>query len=208
MFIQTETTSNSARMKFLPGKALLKSGTAGFLDLESSKRSPLAKRLFEIDGIKSVYLDPQAITLSKEDDIEWSMLQPVILGTIMEHYASGDPVIHDEDQPLPRPGLETKDGKMIESILEQSINPKIASHGGRISLVDVQDDTVYIRMEGGCQGCGMADVTLKQGVVTEIQAKVPAIKHVLDMTDHAGGSNPYYAQGKDGGASSPLSPAE
>ncbi len=85
------------------------------------------------------------------------------------------------------------------------INPQVASHGGRISLVDVQDDTAYIRLEGGCQGCGMADVTLKQGVATEIQALVPTISKVLDVTDHAGGANPYYQPGKgDGTASSPF----
>ena len=74
----------------------------------------------------------------------------------------------------------------------------MAAHGGHISLVDVQDDTVYIRLEGGCQGCGMADVTLKQGVATEIQRVAPGITKVLDVTDHAGGTNPYYQPGKGG----------
>ena len=72
------------------------------------------------------------------------------------------------------------------------MNPAVAAHGGRISLVDVQDDTVYIRLEGGCQGCGMAEATLKQGVEVEIKQAVPSITAVLDVTDHAGGSNPYY----------------
>ena len=76
MFVQTETTANPARMRFLPGKTLLSAGTAGFLNKESSARSPLAQRLFEIEGIASVYLDPQAITLTKTDDVEWPMLNP------------------------------------------------------------------------------------------------------------------------------------
>jgi Fe-S cluster biogenesis protein NfuA len=204
MFIQTERTLNPARMRFLPGRTLLSSGTAGFLNADSSARSPLAQRLFEIDGITSVYVDPQAITVSKSDDIEWPMLNPVILGAIMEHFAAGEPVILDEDRPLPKPGLETADGKAIQGLLEQRINPQVASHGGRISLVDVQDDTAYIRLEGGCQGCGMADVTLKQGVTKEIQALVPGIRTVLDVTDHAGGTNPYHQPGKDGTAQSPF----
>ncbi len=205
MFVQTETTANPARMRFLPGKTLLSAGTAGFLNKESSARSPLAQRLFEIEGIASVYLDPQAITLTKTDDVEWPMLNPVILGAILEHFAGGEPVILDEGQPLPKPGLDTEEGKAIQSLLEQRINPQVASHGGRISLVDVQDDTAYIRLEGGCQGCGMADVTLKQGVAKEIQALVPTISKVLDVTDHAGGTNPYYLPGKDGDtASSPF----
>ncbi len=205
MFVQTETTANPARMRFLPGQTLLSAGTAGFLDKESSAQSPLAQRLFEIEGIASVYLEPQAISLTKTDDVEWPMLKPVILGAIMEHFAAGEPAIHDEGQPLPKPGLDTEEGKAIQSLLEQRINPQVASHGGRISLVDVQDDTAYIRLEGGCQGCGMADVTLKQGVAKEIQALVSTITKVLDVTDHAGGTNPYFQQGKDnGGISSPF----
>jgi len=72
----------------------------------------------------------------------------------------------------------------------------VAAHGGLISLVDVQDDTVYIRLEGGCQGCGMADVTLKQGIEEQIKRTVPQIATVLDVTDHAGGANPYYQPSK------------
>ena len=205
MFVQTETTANPARMRFLPGQTLLSAGTAGFLDKESSARSPLAQRLFEIEGIASVYLDPQAITLMKTDDVEWPMLKPVILGAIAEHFAAGEPVILDEGQPLPKPGLDTDDGKAIQNLLDQRINPQVASHGGHISLVDVLDDTAYIRLEGGCQGCGMADVTLKQGIAKEIQALVPTISKVLDVTDHAGGMNPYYQPGKgNGAATSPF----
>ncbi len=205
MLIQTETTANPARMRFLPGQTLLSAGTAGFLDKESAARSPLAQRLFEIEGIASVYLDPQAITLKKTDAVEWPMLKPVILGTIMEHFAAGEPVILDEGQPLPMPGLDSEEAKAIQNLLELKINPQVASHGGHISLVDVQDDTAYIRLEGACQGCGMADVTLKQGVVKEIKALVPTIGTVLDVTDHAGGANPYYQPGKgNGAAASPF----
>jgi Fe-S cluster biogenesis protein NfuA len=74
----------------------------------------------------------------------------------------------------------------------------VAAHGGHVALVDVREDTVYIRLEGGCQGCGLADVTLKQGIEVEIRRAVPAIAQVLDVTDHAGGSNPYYQPGKGG----------
>jgi Fe-S cluster biogenesis protein NfuA len=202
MFIETERTANPARMKFRPDCSVLSAGTAGFLDAAASVRSPLAQRLFEVNGVKSVYLDSQTITVTKFNDIDSPMFKTVILGAIMEHFSSGNPVIHDEDQPMPKPGLDTEDGIAIRDILDHSINPKIASHGGYISLVDVQEDTVFIRMEGGCQGCGMADVTLKQGVATEIKSLVPNIIAVLDVTDHAGGTNPYHTTAK--GASSPF----
>jgi len=86
----------------------------------------------------------------------------------------------------------------VQTVLDEKINPSVAGHGGHIALVDVRDDVVYIRLEGGCQGCGMADVTLKQGIETTIMREVPAISSVLDVTDHAGGSNPYFQPGKGG----------
>ena len=283
MFIQTETTANTARMKFLPGGAVLSSGTLEFRDVESSARSPLAQRLFAIEGVIGVYLDPVSITLTKSDDKDWQMLKPFVLGAIMDHFTAGQPVvldqtgeeaaaeelIEDEDvdptitamvkelidtrikpavvqdggdvkyrgfkggmvllemagstsgnitsienmlrhyvpevegvvdyrDAMPKPGLDTEEGKTIRRLLDDHINPQVANHGGHIALVDVQDDTVYIRLEGGCQGCGMADVTLKQGVAKEIQTVLPMISKVLDVTDHAGGTNPYYQPGKGG----------
>lgn len=93
-------------------------------------------------------------------------------------------------------GLETEMGRAIRRILDERVNPSVAGHGGRISLVDILDETVYVRMEGGCQGCRMAGATLKQGVAKEIQARFPSIRRVLDVTDHDGGANPYYQPGK------------
>ena len=283
MFIQTEALADPAALKFLPGQPVLPSGTAHFPDAESSAGSPLAQRIFEVDGVTSVFFDPQSITVKKRDDTDWKTLKPVILGIIMEHFTAGGPAVVAEqgtDVPddagedsetaarikelidtrirpaaaqdggdviyrgfkdgvvllemigsgaglkdgienmlrhyvpevagvsdyrdaLPKPGLETPEGKLIQALLDERVNPAVASHGGHISLVDVQDDTVYIRLEGGCQGCGMADVTLKQGIETEIKQAVPNITAVLDVTDHAGGTNPYYQPGK-GGAVSPF----
>jgi Fe-S cluster biogenesis protein NfuA len=97
---------------------------------------------------------------------------------------------HENDEE--RPGLATQEGLTIRRLLEERINPAIAAHGGRIELIDLQGDKAFIRMDGGCQGCGMADVTLKQGVEVEIRDAVPAISHVFDVTDHANGLNPYY----------------
>jgi Fe-S cluster biogenesis protein NfuA len=293
MFIQTESTSNPATLKFLPGERVMRDGTANFPTREHAARSPLANRLYEIDGVMGVFFGADFVTVTKADDQDWARLKPPILGAIMEHFTSGQPVMEDEragagngggsegDEPgfevqepvsdapqelidqvrelieerlrpaiqggggdielhsfvgatvnlrlqgsasamlsqietvlrhyvseiekvqdvmdaIPKPGLDTEEGRAIRRLLDERINPQVASHGGHIALVDVQDDTVYIRLEGGCQGCGMADVTLKQGVATEIQAVVPTINSVLDVTDHAGGTNPYYQPGKGG----------
>lgn len=84
----------------------------------------------------------------------------------------------------------------IRHVLETQINPAIASHGGFAELVAVEDDTAFLRMGGGCQGCGLAQVTLSQGIEVAIKDAVPEINHVIDVTDHASGSNPYYESAK------------
>ncbi|MBL28690.1 MAG: hypothetical protein CMM50_14180 [Rhodospirillaceae bacterium] len=111
---------------------------------------------------------------------------------ILRHYVPEVTEVVDHLDAMPKPGLDTDTGRAIRQLLEERINPAVASHGGYISLVDVREDTAFIRLEGGCQGCGMADVTLKQGVEVEIKNAVPAIAHVYDVTDHANGANPYY----------------
>lgn len=97
------------------------------------------------------------------------------------------------DRPSELP--EHLSGTMVEKVqqvIEQNINPAVAGHGGRIALIDIRDNVVFVELQGGCQGCGMANVTLKQGVEKAIMAAVPEITEVLDVTEHAGGKNPYY----------------
>jgi Fe/S biogenesis protein NfuA len=84
----------------------------------------------------------------------------------------------------------------VQHLLDTSINPGVAGHGGFVRLMDVQDSVVYVQMGGGCQGCGMADVTLKAGIESLIKEEIPEVTEVLDTTDHAAGRNPYYTPSK------------
>ena len=86
--------------------------------------------------------------------------------------------------------------KAVARVIEDDINPAVATHGGWVSLLDVKDGVVYIEMSGGCQGCGMANVTLKAGIETRLKEMVPDVREVLDTTDHASGTNPYYRSGE------------
>ncbi len=88
----------------------------------------------------------------------------------------------------------------VQDVIDTRVNPGVAGHGGFVTLLDVKGDTAYIALGGGCQGCGMADVTLKQGIEVMIREAVPDIRQIIDTTDHAGGTNPYYQPSK-GGAS-------
>jgi Fe/S biogenesis protein NfuA len=88
--------------------------------------------------------------------------------------------------------LKTK----VQELIDSMINPAVAGHGGFVDLIDVKDNKVYLTMGGGCQGCGAADVTLKSGIERLIKEEIPEIEEVLDTTDHASGSNPYYQPSK------------
>lgn len=102
----------------------------------------------------------------------------------------------------PNLGFSDPKAQQVHEVIETQINPAIAAHGGHVTLLDVQGDTAYVALGGGCQGCGMANVTLKQGIEVAIKQAVPEIKHVIDQTDHAAGTNPYYQSSK--GGASPL----
>ena len=80
----------------------------------------------------------------------------------------------------------------MKQVIEERINPGIAMHGGNVTLVEVREDVAYLEMSGGCQGCGMAAVTLKQGIERMLTEEVPEIQGVVDVTDHSTGDNPYY----------------
>ena len=102
----------------------------------------------------------------------------------------------------PNPLWTDSKAAAVQRVLDEEINPAVAQHGGSVTLLDVKDDIVYIALGGGCQGCGMVDVTLKQGIEVRIKEAVPEIRQIVDSTDHAGGTNPYYRPAK--GGQSPL----
>lgn len=97
---------------------------------------------------------------------------------------------------MPSPDLKGPIPEKIQALLDEQVNPAVAAHGGHVSLIDYKDNTVYLELGGGCKGCGMVDVTLKQGVEVLLKEHVPEIKEVLDVTDHASGTNPYYQPSK------------
>jgi len=108
----------------------------------------------------------------------------------VEESAGGGFVFHN---PNPVTFSDPEKGKVVQELIEKTINPAVASHGGIVELLDVTDKHVFVKLGGGCQGCGMVNVTLKQGIERVIKEQVPGIESVVDTTDHADGKNPYYA---------------
>jgi Fe-S cluster biogenesis protein NfuA len=183
MFIQTEATPNPATLKFLPGRPVLAHGTLEFLDTETSKASPLAARLFEIEGVKGVFLGTDFISVTK-DEGEWQHLKPAILGVIMEHYLSGAAVAEapegtdggEKDEFFAPEDEETV--KTIKELLETRVRPAVAQDGGDITFHGFRDGVVYLHMRGACSGCPSSTATLRHGIENLLRHFVPEVQEV------------------------------
>lgn len=162
-----------------------------FASKEQAEGSPLAEALFAIEGVSAVLISHDQITVTKNSAEDWRVVGKAVGAAIRAHHATGQPAISPELWEKLPPAEEIR--SRVEDVLNAEINPAIASHGGFISLIDVRENIVYLQMGGGCQGCGMADVTLKQGIEKAIRFAVPEVGDILDVTDHASGRNPYYA---------------
>ena len=168
----------------------IESGAATFKSSDDALGNELATKLFSIPGIASVELNENLVTVTQSGGQDWRQIGKRI-GTAIRSFLNPPPEIPEGDR-LPPEEVRRR----VQQVLDDQINPGVAAHGGFVELIDVQDDNIFLRMGGGCQGCGAADVTLKMGVERLIREHVPQVREVLDTTDHAGGSNPYYAPSK------------
>ena len=135
MFIQTEDTPNPDTLKFMPGDKVLKSGSVDFSSIEASSTSPLASRLFKIEGVCRVFLSSDFISVTKNSLLEWNALKPSILTGIMDHYSSGLPAINIEEETSDNNSEEdTEVIKQIKDLLETRVRPAVAMDGGDISF--------------------------------------------------------------------------
>ena len=179
MFIQTEDTPNPLTIKFLPGKEVMKSGTADFRKKELSENSPLASRLFEIEGVDGVFFGSDFISVTKKKDEEWFSLKPSILGKIMEHYASGDEVLilnsieKEEDN-----ADESDTVQQIKKLLETRVRTALALDGGDIQFESFEDGIVTLLMKGAFSGWPSSTATLKMGIENMLRHYIPEVQEV------------------------------
>ncbi len=168
-------------------------GARQFASQQEAGQHPLAEMLFGIDGVTGVQISGQIVTVAKEGDATWQAVGAQV-GKATRAYLKSE-ALSAAAQPQVTAGspMEEQIRAMVTHLLDTEINPGVATHGGRISLIDVKGSIVYIQMSGGCQGCGSATATLKQGVEKTILQSIPEVTEVLDTTDHGGGKNPYYA---------------
>jgi Fe-S cluster biogenesis protein NfuA len=187
--IMADPKSN-ATCQFTVDRPVYPDSSFYFGSKESAEGSPLAERLFAIPTLKNVLIAHDRLTITKDGMGEWLPVARQVGQAIRQHIGTGQPAVSDELRAKMPSGDEIR--RRVQDVFDRRINPAVAMHGGMVRLIDVQGNTIFIQMGGGCQGCGMADVTLKQGIEVEIRAAIPEVGEILDTTDHAAGRNPYY----------------
>lgn len=180
MFIQTEQTPNPATLKFLPGREVMGAGTANFTDPGDAARSPLAERLFQIEGVTGVFLGGDFISITKADDREWYLLKPAILGVVMEHFTAGRPILLESAE-TPDEEVREEDSEIvaqIKELLDTRVRPAVAQDGGDIIFQGYDQGVVYLHMMGACQGCPSSTATLKMGIENMLRHYIPEVIEV------------------------------
>jgi Fe-S cluster biogenesis protein NfuA len=183
MFIQTEPTPNPATLKFLPGKTVLGDGSVDFRAKSEASASPLAQRLFEVEGVAGVFLGSDFISITKREGDAWQHIKPAILGAIMEHYLSGAPVM-DNGRGGAESAHEDYDAKdedtvkTIKELLDTRVRPAVANDGGDIVFHGFKDGVVFLHMRGACSGCPSSTATLRHGIENLLKHFCPDVAEV------------------------------
>lgn len=181
MFIQTEATPNPATLKFLPGQSVLETGTADFPSAGVAGNSPLAVRIFAVSGVTGVFFGTDFVTVTKQDDLDWNHLKPSILGAIMEHFQSGQPVIdgaNANDGHTEHDGPDSEIVNQIKELLDTRVRPAVAQDGGDITFHGFERGVVYLAMKGACAGCPSSTMTLKMGIENLLRHYIPEVTEV------------------------------
>jgi len=188
------------RCKFVVSQPLHAAGVRRFASAAEAKGSPLAEAIFAIPagGVTEVIVSGNIVTVVKDNPAPWQAVGKAVGVAIRAAAASGAPAVATKTAP-PAGGGAVDDDALYERVarlFDEQVNPMVARHGGRVELIDVQDAVVMLRMGGGCQGCGMADVTLRQGIEGMLSQHIPEVRGIVDITDHTSGANPYFQASK------------
>lgn len=180
--------------RFVVDEPILDGAPRRFVQGDAAADVPVAAAVLGVRGVAEVVVEGSAVTVLRQNDAEWERLEDRVAYAIQTALRSsnGDPA--DPAHPVD-PALPASDDEIFDTaarILRRDINPAVRGHGGQIDLIDVQDGVVVVRMMGGCQGCGMANVTLRQGIEENFRRVIPGFRALRDITDHAAGTNPYF----------------
>ena len=192
--ISAAPTRDPATFRFTVNRPIFKNQGVYYESPDEAAESPIGHALFELDGVTAVAITDNVIDVTAATSGHWPELAHQVGRATREALLQ----MPEEEEPVldfraPRTEDEEELLKEVQLCLDSELNPMIAMHGGYAELVDVRGNRAFVKMHGGCQGCGAADVTLKQGIARMITERFGEIKEVLDITDHASGVNPYYA---------------
>ncbi|OFW87749.1 MAG: iron transporter, partial [Alphaproteobacteria bacterium RIFCSPHIGHO2_12_FULL_45_9] len=184
MFIQTEATPNPQTLKFLPGCVVMAQGVAEFrTPEEAAAKSPLAVRLFEVDGVKGVFYGADFISITKADIVDWSDIKTYILGILFEQFSMNKPLMNDTADDDVSGDEDSETVKKIKSILDERVRPAVAKDGGDIVFHSFEKGIVFLKMRGACAGCPSSTMTLKSGIENMLRHFVPDVLEVRAVPD-------------------------
>ena len=192
---------DNQRCKFVLSVPVLSGGVRRFAGADEAKGSPLAAAIFAIPGlaVSELIVSGNIVTVVKQSPTPWQAAGKAVGAAIRSALAADVPAVAPAARPATADPSAVNDDALYEQVakvFDEQVNPMVARHGGSVELIDVQDAVVMLRMGGGCQGCGMADVTLRQGIEGMLAQLVPAVRGIVDITDHTSGANPYFQAAK------------
>lgn len=189
MFIETETTPNPSTLKFLPGQAVMPSGTRDFREETEAAASPLAEALFRLGDVTGVFFGSNFVSVTAGEGSDWSALKPQVVAILLDHFVSQAPLFHapsadgiavpaEEDADYGDDPADADVVAQIKELLETRIRPAVANDGGDIAYRGFREGVVYLSMQGACSGCPSSTATLKQGIEGLLKHYVPEVSEV------------------------------
>ncbi len=179
MIIEIQETPDANVVNFFPPEKLLKEGRAEFVDAKSIRKSPLAEQIFDLGGIKSLFITADMISVTKEESASWEGLKPLIMAEIMDYLATGEEVVVKEN------GEDDNVVGQVTALLNARIRPAVKKDGGDIKFVSFEDGIVLVEMQGACKGCPYAMRTLKDGVEKILKTYIPEVREVRNIEESA-----------------------
>ena len=177
MFVQSELTPNPNSIKFLPGKIVSKSGSFEVTKKDETNND-LIKNLFLVNGVESIFLGKDFISVNKQDNVEWEQIKHIIISLINDFYSTGKEYVVEKNLNESSENLEEVEMRIIK-ILDQKIRPAVARDGGDIKFKEFKDGIVKVQLQGSCSGCPSSTMTLKQGVQNLLCHYLPEVKEVI-----------------------------
>ncbi|XP_078055783.1 NFU1 iron-sulfur cluster scaffold homolog, mitochondrial-like [Mustelus asterias] len=193
MVIHTQDTPNPNSLKFIAGRQIIASGTMDFPNVNAAHCSPLAKQLFHIEGVKGVFFGPDFITITKESEMEWSLLTPQVSAVLEDYFASGLPLMTDAPLSDSVPSEESEEDDevvaLIKELLDTRIRPTVQEDGGDVIFKGFENGVVKLKLLGSCTGCPSSIVTLKSGIQNMLQFYIPEVDEVVQVQDEIDEAN-------------------